>query len=302
MKTIKRKALISLLTLIILLSCVNVVAFALSESDITSTSPASGYYLPGNSISYSVTISGAANNPATVRVLYPYYTYGSQPRSTLCTLTRNGSTYNYLGSSTPSLYDWVPGRKPGSHSAWQTRGFCIEASKSGTTVTKNASGYITGMTYSDYAGVDSTFWYTNKTSNPFDGVGTPDPNIDSLTYNCLSYAVSVNTSWQWPWSTNPTQTQLDDYMAKNGSYASRPGDTFVPLSSRVGCDVIYYSDAAWGSGYDGHFARVFAWDASGNPTMIASKWGSAEIIESSSYNPFSGGTIYGDAKRYYEYG
>lgn len=91
-------------------------------------------------------------------------------------------------------------------------------------------------------------------------------------------------------------------MSKSGSYSSRGGDSFIP-STRNGCDVIYYSDSNWGSGSDGHFAKVIAWDSSGNPTMISSKWGMCEIIESSSYDPFNGGTNnYGSAKRYYKYG
>ena len=158
------------------------------------------------------------------------------------------------------------------------------------------------MTRSGYTNNDSTFWYTNRISNPFYGVGTPNPNIDSLTYNCLAYAVSINTSWQWPWGTNPTQAQLDAYMSKSGDYSSRAGDSFVP-SLLNGCDVIYYSDSSWGSGNDGHFAKVVAWNAIGNPTAISSKWGMCEIIESSSYDPFNGGYgNYGGPKRYYKYG
>lgn len=204
MKNIKR-TMIGLIACIVMLSVFNVIAYAITDSDISISSPAGGYYLPSESISYSVSISGAANNPATVKVLYPFYTFNSQSRSTLKTLSRNGTSYTYTGSSSPSISVWVPGRKPGSHSGWQTRRFCIQVTKDGTTVTKKAPGYITAMKRSGYSNNDSTFWYTDRMSNPFYGVGTPHPSVDSLTYNCLAYVVSINTSWQWPWNGNPTQ-------------------------------------------------------------------------------------------------
>ena len=89
-------------------------------------------------------------------------------------------------------------------------------------------------------------------------------------------------------------------MGKTNEYASREGNKLIP-STLNGCDVIYYSDFAWGSGGDGHFARVIAWDSAGNPTMVSSKWGSLEVIESSSYHPFDAGNSYGAPKRYYKY-
>jgi hypothetical protein len=297
-----KKVFLSSLACVLLLSTLNIIASAISSSDISSASPKYGYYFPSESISYSVAISGAANNPATVKVLYPYYTYNSQSRTSLKTLTRSGTSYTYTGSSSPASSVWVPGRKPGSHSTWQTRGFCIEASKGGTTVTDDASGYITAMLRSKYSSNDSTFSYTNTTSNSFYGVATPKQGTDSLTYNCLAYAVSVNTSWLWPWSGNPTESQLDAYMSKSSPYSSREGNKLTYSTSRNGCDVIYYSDNNWGVGNDGHFARVIAWSSTGNPTRISSKWGFAELIESSSYDPFNGGSgNYGSAKRYYKF-
>ena len=47
------------------------------------------------------------------------------------------------------------------------------------------------------------------------------------------------------------------------------------------------------------FAKVVAWDASGIPTVICSKWGPGELIQSTDYNPF-GGNTYGHPKRYYK--
>lgn len=297
---ILRKVFVSLFCLMLVLLLANTVVFALGSADVTVSSPSHGYFFPGESLSYYVTISGEGNNPATVKVYYPYSTYNSQPRTFLKTLTRIGSSFNYNGSSYPSISTWVPGKKPGSHSGWVTRSFYVEVTKDGTTVAKKADGYITYNVRSSYTANDSTFWYNTSTSNSFYGVGTPTPDSGFTTYNCLAYAVSVNTSWLWPWGMyNPTLQQLDDYMAKSGNYSSRPGYSFTS-STLNGCDVIYYSNQNWGSYHgDGHFAKVVAWNASGTPTMIMSKWGCGEIIESTQYNPFTGNS-YGAPKRYYK--
>lgn len=296
----KCKILIYMTIVMFCLTYGTISVYAITSGDIAVTSPSYGYHLQGNSCTYSVTIANAVNNPATVKIKYPYYEFNSTSRSSLITLTRSGSTYIYTGTCTPYVY--APGRKVGSHGTWESRRFYVEATKSGTTVSTSASGYITAGQLSDYTTVDSTFYYNGLLDNSFTSVGTPNPSIDSLTYNCLAYAVGINTNWEWPWSSNPTMQQLDDYMAKSGSYASRSGDKFIAQTSRQNCDVIYYSDNAWGSGSDGHFAKVIAWDSSGYPTMISSKWGQMELIESTSYNPFTGSSSpYGTAKRYYKY-
>jgi len=82
----------------------------------------------------------------------------------------------------------------------------------------------------------------------------------TLSHRWLSFSICNNrgTNWEWPWSGNPTMLQLDDYMAKSGFYSSRSGDTFISQTGRQNCDVIYDSDNAWGSGDDGHFAKVIA--------------------------------------------
>ena len=248
---------------------------------------------------YSITISGTDNNPAEVRVLYPYETYLSQSRRVCKTLSQSENSGVYTGTSILSSSFWIPGSKPNIRVNWRTRGFCVEATKEGTTVYHNASGYIAAYSFADYRSIDSTFEYMNSTSNSFRGVGTPNPSVDSLTYNCLAYAVMDDMSWHWPWNGNPTKAQLDAYMEKSGEWSGRSGVRLTPVSSIKGCDVIYYSDEAWGNGNDGHFARVMAWDDEGYPTVIMSKWGMCELIESTSAEPFSG--VYGSAKRFYSY-
>ncbi|MBQ7223255.1 MAG: hypothetical protein IJS38_01640 [Erysipelotrichaceae bacterium] len=280
----------------IVLTIVNTVVFALSTNDITVSYPTYGFYLKGNPITYAVTINGDENNPSTVKVYYPYNTYNSQPRVLLKTLSRNGNYYS--GTSSPTT--WVPGRKAGSHGLWETRGFCIQATKEGTTVRKKASGYLTGGNLSFYTNVDSTFYYNTPTDNSFLSVGTPAYGEATPTYNCLAFSVSVNNEWMWPWNSNPTASELDAFMSKTGNYSSRNGDVLEYSSSLNNCDVIYYSNYALGNGTDGHFAKVCAWNSSGTPTIVRSKWGNAEVIQSSSYNPFTGNS-YGSPKRYYKY-
>lgn len=191
-----------MLVVVLLLFAINISALALSSSNVTVSSPSAGYYLPGNSLTSTVTVSGAANNPATVKVYYPYTTFNGQGRTLIKTLSQNGTSYVYSGTATLSTAMWVPGQKP-SGSSWQSRNFYITVTKDSTTVGKAASGYIAAMAQSGYTANDSTFTYTNSTSNAFQGVGTPSPGDSSLTYNCLAYAVGVTTSWQWPWSQNP---------------------------------------------------------------------------------------------------
>lgn len=55
--------------------------------------------------------------------------------------------------------------------------------------------------------------------------------------------------------------------------------------------VIYYGG--------GHFSKVIAWNTSGTPTKVMSKWGGTELIESNGYNTFANG-MYGSATRFFK--
>ena len=282
----------------ILLSASWMKARAISANDITVTAPQSGYYYPGLTLSCMITVTGATNN-TTASLYYPYYTYGSNPQKLITGLSHIGQ-YNYSGTTQLSSSDWVPGRKL-PHSPWAFRQFSINVTDNGVLTKKMTGGYITVEAPLYYSLNDSTFYYTNYSSNSFQGVATPTLNMDSITYNCLAYAVGITTNWEWPWGSNPTKTQLDDYMAKTGSYSGRNGSIYTPCSSPVGSKVIYYSNYSWGKGTDGHFAKVVAWDSNGYPSIIYSKWGYWELIKSTSYNPFNlGNGGYGQAKAYYQ--
>ena len=236
-----------------------------------------------------VTVSGASNNPATVYVYYPYDTYSGHTVTTFGPLTRVGSTYRYTKTYQFISNNYVPGRLVGS--TWQTRRFYTQATtQSGETATKITGAYIAAKSRSFYTSIDSTFYYTNNESNSIWGVGTPE-------YNCLSFVIGLNNVWTWPWSQNPTQTQLYNFMTKEGAY--RPiQEMILSYSSAQNFDVIYYSDNIWGVGNDGHFAKVCAWDSNGNPTRIISKWGSLELIYSQDDDPFIG--TYGSPKAYFK--
>ena len=269
----------------------------LSPENITIITPTTGYYFRYETLDSFVYVDGVNNNPATVKVYYPYVTDGGQVRELIEELSQVGSLWYYSGDETVST--WIPGYYSSPFGSWMTRGFYVTVTKGLSSVGKSTGGYITKNTRSYYSNIDSTFVYQSPTSNSFVGVGTPLSNSASSTYNCLSYAVGVYTSWEWPWDGNPTQSELDAYMTKTGAYTNRSGQAFVNCSIYY-CDVIYYTDEqTWGEGIDGHFAKVVAWDASGIPTVICSKWGPGELIQSTDYNLF-GGNTYGHPKRYYK--
>ena len=288
-----------LLSMVIILS-VSYVALAISSSEVTIASPSSYEYIHGEKIPCHVTVSGAQNNPATINVFYPTTTFNSNPRIHLGQLNRVSTSNVYKKDFYANKNMWVPGYKPGSHSGWRSRKILFSISSPTGTLEKSVYADIPAHTKDYYTRMDSTFFYSSPSSNSFVNVGTPSRLESIFTYNCLAYAVSVNTRWEWPWNRNPTKSELDAYMKKTGSYSNRLGDKLVPTEDLSGCDVIYYSNSNWGSGTDGHFARVVAWNASGTPTIVYSKWGSLEVIKSTKHDPFTG-YIYGAPKRYYKY-
>lgn len=87
---------------------------------------------------------------------------------------------------------------------------------------------------------------------------------------------------QQGYSKTPIFTELKTYMSGKGYKNS---STSMMLWTKV----IYYNGD--------HFAKVIAWDAAGIPSRIMSKWGTAELIVSSSTNPFI--SIYGTGTYYF---
>jgi hypothetical protein len=175
----------------------------------------------------------------------------------------------------------------------------FRASNSAGSTSRSIKSYVTFNSLSGYRSVDSNFWYSSPTSSNFAGVATgyaAAAHGTTGTYNCLAYAVDVKTSWQWPWSYNPNYNEVVNYMKKSGSFSSRPGTKYSTASQSrmVGAKAIAYGN----SGQILHFAKVTAWDSSGYPSKVGSKWGCSELINSARYAPFT--SVYGSPLGYFK--
>lgn len=271
--------------------------------DITSVSPGSGYILAGEQTTFEAYISGNINR--TTKFYYP-----KQNCKIDINLDENGNT-NFVDKKVyiPLLYtnggavDWVPAIY--SNGNWHTPESEFETISSQYSDTHPSYVFLAAAQKSFYTGIDTTFYYNSHSSNSFRGYSTPELEDGVTSYNCLAYAIGINSEPVWEWynsngyGRNPSKTELDDYMLDQ----TRAGTHFTtPSSDKKDAKVIYYSDQDWGSEInDGHFGKVITWDSNGNPTSIYSKWGYIELIYSSSYNPFTTSNgLYGAAKRYYK--
>lgn len=113
----------------------------------------------------------------------------------------------------------------------------------------------------------------------------------TTTYNCLAYALGSTSTWYWPWgSSNPTSDQVDSLMDTAGYDSYFYGSPFNP-------EIISYVADGNYTGTDDdevvHFGKAFT-----GGTLI-SKWGSLELIESNSWNPFKTSGAYGPARKIY---
>ena len=108
-------------------------------------------------------------------------------------------------------------------------------------------------------------------------------------YNCLSYALGVNSpcSWEWPpdWGAGPTVEEFIYYIIDKGySYANQASIAF-------GKKIIYvYAE----NGRVKHFARKYTLDGkelSGYATI--SKWGRGALYKTKSINPYESTSGYG---------
>ena len=156
--------------------------------------------------------------------------------------------------------------------------FKVVATDSTGTTQSPINGTMTIAYKSNYTSMDNTFYYNSANSNPFVNVSTGHPYYDgvqsSWTYNCMAYAVNRSyQGWIWPWSNNPTDSQLLSEMNRYGFTTANASKT-----NSKNAKVIYYAG--------GHFSKVIAWDTNGYPTKIQSKWGGQELINSNSPNPF----------------
>ncbi|MGE5342627.1 MAG: hypothetical protein ACM3SY_14225 [Candidatus Omnitrophota bacterium] len=101
----------------------------------------------------------------------------------------------------------------------------------------------------------------------------------SSQYNCLSYALGITSSWIWPWGGCPTSSQVDTYLATQGYYTTGDFPKIISYGSSSSCIV--------------HFGKVTS------STTITAKWGSLNLLNHGSWNPYYSGSCYGSMQSVY---
>jgi len=262
--------------LVLLISFCTIAYAAIPTINYLTPSGVNGYYILGNSYAVSATVSDSPTSVTlnyTRRIPETIYNQGILSLSSGTTYTRTWIPNQYVGSY-------------GSGGVYTCPMTFITATNSQGTSNVYKNTYVTSSSLTALKAFDSTFTYTSPTVSSFKGYGTglvPVAHNTSGTYNCLAYSVGITDHWEWPWSGNPTFAQLQTYMTGKGYPTSSSTDNTY-------AKVIYYSG--------GHLSKVTAWSATGTPTKIISKWGCAELVESTNYSPFN--ATYGPATYYFK--
>lgn len=239
------------------------------------------YYMQGEDI--SVATSYMRGTPTSAKV----YWLDTEK----ATLSVSEGYDGISGTFTPNANDFVWGIYNGEKLYESPGNIKVEISNAAGTSFREKAGYVTASNYSLYTGIDSSFSYEDEWSNDFYAIATTWQN-GAGTYNCLAYAIDDYTEWRWPWGSSPSMMDIAEYMLGLGEDARTYGTIYdggcsviwTPFETKV----IYYSG--------GHFAKVVSYTSEGAPLKIMSKWGSAELILSDSYDPFI--SEYGDPLYY----
>lgn len=123
------------------------------------------------------------------------------------------------------------------------------------------------LTYDDsfYDAISWTWYYSDSATT---------------SYNCLGFATGSMT-WEWPsnWGEGATKSQLDSYLATKG-YRPYQYDPFI---------------LAYGPSYNNitHFSKVTGLE------WCRSKWGSLELFNHGSHDPYYSSSIYGNLQHKY---
>lgn len=266
-----KKRVITILSALTLILSLSYVVYALSIPTINYQTPNNGgYFVQNNSYYVSASVS---DSPTSVQLYYN----GKAPYLQGNLSLSSGTTYSMTWTPTSSTF-FVPTNVGGT---WYMPSTNIKATNSAGTNYASKDAYVTLNAMSFYRSIDNTFYYNSETDNSFKGVATgygPAADGTPNTYNCLAYAIGITDHWVWPWSTNPTFSDLSSYMSSKGYPTAAQGiQSFAK--------VIYYQN--------GHFSKVIAWDIYGTPKTIISKWGCSELMQSSASSPFS--SVYGPA-------
>lgn len=90
------------------------------------------------------------------------------------------------------------------------------------------------------------------------------------TYNCLAYALGITSTWVWPWTGNPTDSQVTSWISWMG---------YVPWSGQgTGPKIISYGTTSEVI----HFSKVTG-------TGCTAKWGGLERFTHGSGSPYNTG-------------
>ncbi|MDG0813835.1 hypothetical protein [Cohnella rhizosphaerae] len=235
--------------------------------DIGSPSP-NAYLLKGSTHTIVAFVTGSPTSVTATAV------NGSGDTTTLGTLS------NITGTRYELTHTFNTHFPVGSGSAMTMPKLRITATYGGATVSKEITFYVTYETRSFYENADAT-WYYNT---PYDHSFLGPANNEQM---CYEYIVN-----QWS-VVEPLQpdSYIIDFMLRQGIYSGRAGTVFTSYSMTPAP----YPDAIYYGGF--HFAKVTAWDASGNPTQIQSKWGPYEYIKSGKANAFP--SLYGTPRIYF---
>jgi len=132
------------------------------------------------------------------------------------------------------------------------------------------------------AGASSSFAQLCKPASDYDAVSWTWSYLGpcSTTYNCLSYALGITTSWTWPWGgSNPTGSQVTTYLRTKGYY-----------SSGYNAKIISYGPS---TSSITHFSKITS------TSTCAAKWGSANLLGHGSWDPYYATSVYGSKRSVY---
>ncbi len=138
-----------------------------------------------------------------------------------------------------------------------------------------------------FALVYPTQFYSNRSwTYTYDGPSTNN-------YNCLAYALGITTTWVWPWTGNPTDSQVTSYLTSLGYKKFSYGQ---PYQAKI---ISYGTTSSIG-----HFSK----SSSTLGGSCITKWGGLERFKHDSWNPYNTGSdqwssagnpFYGYAVSYY---
>lgn len=296
-KKIKSKFNIFFLSILFIVLITSIVVYAISLPTVTFTSPTTyRYFVPDrNDLLIKATIT---QYPTSVKYYYNNVEKGSL--SLYASPDIYAAIWRPVAGTTAALTsDWVKGTLKSTLGQywWDMPKLKVAGTNTSGTGYSEINTYISHGNILYYRQGDTNFYYNTPEDNLFIDVATgsyPVAHNTAGTYNCLAYSVDILNMWQWPtsWGSDPNAISIStiaDYMKdtyREGANYFNATTTYTAFTTKV----IYYSG--------GHFAKVVAYDSTGKPSKVRSKWSCDEVIESRSFDPFTAAT-YGAPKYFF---